>query len=643
MIFDAGLHIAAIAPHSTRNCYSIIYTDQNTAQFTVSWGGSDLGSSIATYDIYVSEDNSGFELWLDDTTNTSSSYTGDFDKTYSFFSVATDNVGNTEELPLSSDVSTIIMLNNDPILLNTIPDQILEIEEFFNFTFFSKTFKDEDDDNLIYTATLADGPALPTWLDFDPSTQTFSGTPTSDETITVKVTADDNKGDTISDEFNFTIIDGSLNGSENWISVPSTFQYSISFENEAVSTTSTQEVTITQNLDLDFDWDSFELDSFGWGDFTFDVPNGEEISFNDQINFTTDYGFLLDISGDFNPATGEAIWNFKTIDPATGELPANPNLAFLMPNNAQNGGKGVVKYTVSTDSNLQTGDILYSQANVIFDGDDLVETPEIFSIVDIDAPSSGVNTLPTMTTSGNFEVSWSGTDSGSGIASYDIYVSENGSSFNLWLDDTTDIAATYNGEDGNTYSFYSVAKDNVGNEESTPLGADTTTTVEFDPLTGMTTEVYRFYRKDAGSHLYTSDPNEIAVFRANPGIFTEEAGVATNGAIFLAGNAPSDGLKAVRRFYNKQTNGHFFTSDTNEIAAVQANQVAAGVFRDEGIAFYALEDSIPSLATDVYRFSNINTGAHFFTNSIIERDSVIANQVAAGFFRFEGVGWEAIA
>lgn len=156
-----------------------------------------------------------------------------------------------------------------------------------------------------------------------------------------------------------------------------------------------------------------------------------------------------------------------------------------------------------------------------------------------------------------------------------------------------------------------------------------------DPLTGLTTEVYRFYRPGSNAHLYTSDLNEVAFFRTRPDVFSEE------GVAFRAGTNDNSGtLKAVRRFYNSQTDGHFFTLNEVEIAIVQANQVAAGIFRDEGIAFYALENAEPSLGSDVFRFSNVFTGAHFFTNSIGERDAVIANQVAAGVFRFEGVGWE---
>ena len=73
-------------------------------------------------------------------------------------------------------------------------------------------------------------------------------------------------------------------------------------------------------------------------------------------------------------------------------------------------------------------------------------------------------------------MSWSGTDDGSGIATYDIYVSVDGSDYELWLDNTADTTATYTGESGRTYRFYSTAKDNVGYTENAPGTADATTT-----------------------------------------------------------------------------------------------------------------------------------------------------------------------
>ena len=64
----------------------------------------------------------------------------------------------------------------------------------FSFTVPAGSFADIDaGDTLSYSATLADGGALPAWLSFDAATQTFSGTPGNADvgSLSVRVTATD--------------------------------------------------------------------------------------------------------------------------------------------------------------------------------------------------------------------------------------------------------------------------------------------------------------------------------------------------------------------------------------------------------------------------------------------------------------------
>jgi hypothetical protein len=78
---------------------------------------------------------------------------------------------------------------------------------------------------------------------------------------------------------------------------------------------------------------------------------------------------------------------------------------------------------------------------------------------------------------GHFLVRWAGSDNvnGSGIAFYDIYVSEDGGPFELWLGATTATQAVYPGRTGHSYAFYSLAYDLVGHQEEAPAVADTVT------------------------------------------------------------------------------------------------------------------------------------------------------------------------
>ena len=103
---------------------------------------------------------------------------------------------------------TVTDVNTAPTVANVIADQTITEDSALSFQFNANTFSDVDaSDILIYTATLADGTALPSWLTLDAATRTFSGTPLNGDlgAIAIKVTATDSGGVTVSDTFTITI------------------------------------------------------------------------------------------------------------------------------------------------------------------------------------------------------------------------------------------------------------------------------------------------------------------------------------------------------------------------------------------------------------------------------------------------------
>ncbi|MGD9711759.1 MAG: putative Ig domain-containing protein, partial [Thermomicrobiales bacterium] len=118
---------------------------------------------------------------------------------------ATDGSGE----PISDTFDLAVGNTNDaPTVANLIPNQPATEDAAFSFQFAADTFADVDvGDTLTYAATLADGSALPSWLSFDPSTRTFSGTPLNEDvgTISIKVTATDGSGEPISDTFDLAV------------------------------------------------------------------------------------------------------------------------------------------------------------------------------------------------------------------------------------------------------------------------------------------------------------------------------------------------------------------------------------------------------------------------------------------------------
>ncbi|MBQ4765478.1 hypothetical protein F9U43_22330, partial [Pectobacterium versatile] len=72
---------------------------------------------------------------------------------------------------------TVTNVNDAPVVATPIPPQNVAQGGGFNFTVPDGTFSDPDGDTLTLSATLANGSPLPSWLRFDPTIGTFSGTP----------------------------------------------------------------------------------------------------------------------------------------------------------------------------------------------------------------------------------------------------------------------------------------------------------------------------------------------------------------------------------------------------------------------------------------------------------------------------------
>ena len=255
---------------------------------------------------------------------------------------------------------------------------------------------------------------------------------------------------------------------------PRLFSYGIEFENKPTATAPAQVVVVTQQLNSNLDWSTFQLGSIAFGDTVIEVPAGQT-SFSTRVDLTATLGIDVDVSADFNSLTGLATWTFTSIDPATQDVPANPLAGFLPPD--QNGeGMGFVDYSILPKASAPTGTQIPAQATVVFDVNAPLSTAAILNTVDVGPVTSRVSPLPAKSPA-TFTVNWSGTDApgGSGIATYSVYVSDNGGAIKPFVTNTTATSASFTGQVGHTYSFYSVATDNVGNVQPTPTAAQATT------------------------------------------------------------------------------------------------------------------------------------------------------------------------
>ncbi|WP_291692835.1 putative Ig domain-containing protein [Bradyrhizobium sp.] len=111
---------------------------------------------------------------------------------------ATDVYG----LSTSETFAVTTPLPSAPTVTAQTATQSWKTGQVVNFALAQNTFTDPQGEAMTYTATLSNGAALPTWLKFNASTETFTGTaPSTATSLSIKVTATDAGGVSASETF----------------------------------------------------------------------------------------------------------------------------------------------------------------------------------------------------------------------------------------------------------------------------------------------------------------------------------------------------------------------------------------------------------------------------------------------------------
>ncbi|MBF0096917.1 MAG: putative Ig domain-containing protein, partial [Magnetococcales bacterium] len=179
----------------------VVPSNQFSDQDITGWGDSVTYTARVGGQVLAAPGNASNHYWLkfDPATRTFSGTPAAMDINNNALSVTvtvTDQAGETAQ---SNFQLTVSNGNDAPIVVHAIEDHTVTQESSFNFSIPFNTFGDVDaafGDTLTYTATLQDGSALPSWLNFDADTRTFYGMASStDHTVEVKVTAHDHSVD----------------------------------------------------------------------------------------------------------------------------------------------------------------------------------------------------------------------------------------------------------------------------------------------------------------------------------------------------------------------------------------------------------------------------------------------------------------
>lgn len=276
-------------------------------------------------------------------------------------------------------------------------------------------------------------------------------------------------------------------GDKGWIPKFNEIPYTVLFENKAEATAPAHDVFITDTLDLSkFNLTEFGFGAFGWGDTIFSLTGDKLKEFSMDIDMRPGINLITRVSGKLDTLSGIVKWEFLSLNPEAMNLEEDPMIGFLPPNNANRAGEGFVSFSVGLKKELGTNAEFRNKASIVFDANKPILTNEFVNTLDLDKPESNVYALDA-TIDSRFPVAWTGSDSGSGIASYSIYVMENDSSLQLWKQNTTLKTDEFIGNVGSTYKFYSIATDNVSLIENTPS--------EFDASTQITVHVEEFELK----------------------------------------------------------------------------------------------------------------------------------------------------
>lgn len=274
-------------------------------------------------------------------------------------------------------------------------------------------------------------------------------------------------------------------GDKNYIPSGSVLPYRIDFENDSAATAPAQQVDITNDLNQKLDWSTFEITEVGFGDRFISVPPGSK-KFETTVSMThQNVTFDVQIKAGIDVTTGEVYAHFYSIDPETG-LPPSVEAGFLPPEDGSSRGMGHVSYIINHDPELAENTEIRNIALIVFDMGEHIYTNQVdphdpgkgtdpvkeaLVTIDKNRPTSSVAPLPKDAASTTFTVNWTGSDTASGIAGYNIY-SRDGleTAWHLWQEKTTATSADFAGIPGHTHEFYSVAIDNVGLiEEKVPV------------------------------------------------------------------------------------------------------------------------------------------------------------------------------
>ena len=255
---------------------------------------------------------------------------------------------------------------------------------------------------------------------------------------------------------------------KNWVSVHDRMPYTILYENAKTASAPAKFVRITSPVQPKQDAGTFQLGEFGFNNQTFNVAPGTA-SLYQRLDCQDSLGLYVDVTAGYDQISNQAFWEFQSIDPLTLLPPTNPLKGFLLLQDSvhANYGHAFVNFSMKPVASALTLDTIGATALIVFDSNDTIPTNIAKNTIDAFPPTSHMVALPS-TSNSPVHLVWSGTDDtgGSGVKSYTLYVSTDNVNFSIIRAGITRNDTTVALASGQTYCFFVLATDSVGNMET---------------------------------------------------------------------------------------------------------------------------------------------------------------------------------
>lgn len=266
---------------------------------------------------------------------------------------------------------------------------------------------------------------------------------------------------------------------DNFIDGNGLMHYTIRFENLNTATAPAHEVKIVDTLDAGFyDLTSIRFTGFGFADSTYQILFAKN-SYVQEIDLRPAKNTIVRFKAFTDTLQNILKWTYESLDPVTREPVINVQDGFLNPNQTSPEGEGFVSFSIMPLANRPHLQQVRNRAEIIFDDNASIFTNYWVNTIDKVNPGSQVLPLPAVLNDTLFTVKWQGNDAHSGIMNYDVFVVVNDTLTYKLLSNTRADSIQVKGKIGNTYKFYTVALDQVGNMEELPATPDAVIRLQF--------------------------------------------------------------------------------------------------------------------------------------------------------------------